>query len=367
MELDGHAWTILPAMAERVLTLRELNRALLARQLLLERRLLRCRWRSSGSAHFRPSGRPRRTLRSGRGSTGFRIAQLERALAQRRVVKATLMRSTLHLVSSADYPVYAAAIVDARRPEARAAVPRRPRRGGRAPAGSHGRRAADVGRVAVSSRSASRTARSSRARSGHCGRSASCTRGSSTSRRRGRSASTAARSSRPTSGGSARFRRFRPLRWPRRRAVPRRVRARPRWTTWRRGSASRRRQSARSLETVAPTHVPRRGGASPLRPRACAAALRRTRRRRHGCSRSGTHRSSRMRPRAEPDPSRCISQARDRPERRRRADVPRRRLRGGHVEGRETALPPRAVRTRCRRRHRRELEAEGERLLEFLP
>jgi DNA glycosylase AlkZ-like len=46
---------------------------------------------------------------------GFRIPQLERALAQKRVVRATLMRSTLHLVSSADYPVYAAAIVDARR------------------------------------------------------------------------------------------------------------------------------------------------------------------------------------------------------------------------------------------------------------
>jgi hypothetical protein len=46
---------------------------------------------------------------------GFRIPQLERALAQRKVVKATLMRSTLHLVSSADYPIFAAAIVDARR------------------------------------------------------------------------------------------------------------------------------------------------------------------------------------------------------------------------------------------------------------
>jgi hypothetical protein len=46
---------------------------------------------------------------------GFRIPQLERALAQKKVVKATLMRSTLHLVSSADYPIFAAAIVDARR------------------------------------------------------------------------------------------------------------------------------------------------------------------------------------------------------------------------------------------------------------
>jgi hypothetical protein len=46
---------------------------------------------------------------------GFEIPQLERALARKRAVKATLMRSTLHIVSSADYPIYAAAIVDARR------------------------------------------------------------------------------------------------------------------------------------------------------------------------------------------------------------------------------------------------------------
>jgi hypothetical protein len=48
---------------------------------------------------------------------GFTISQLERALARKSVVKATLMRSTLHLVSSADYPIYAAAIVGARRPK----------------------------------------------------------------------------------------------------------------------------------------------------------------------------------------------------------------------------------------------------------
>jgi hypothetical protein len=48
---------------------------------------------------------------------GFRIRQLEQALATKRAVKATLMRSTLHLVSSGDYPVYAAAIVEARRPK----------------------------------------------------------------------------------------------------------------------------------------------------------------------------------------------------------------------------------------------------------
>jgi Winged helix DNA-binding domain len=46
---------------------------------------------------------------------GFRIAQLERALARKTVVKATLMRSTLHITSTADYFAFAAAIVDARR------------------------------------------------------------------------------------------------------------------------------------------------------------------------------------------------------------------------------------------------------------
>jgi hypothetical protein len=45
----------------------------------------------------------------------FAISQLERALLGRRVVKATLMRSTLHIVSARDYAVYAAALVDARR------------------------------------------------------------------------------------------------------------------------------------------------------------------------------------------------------------------------------------------------------------
>jgi hypothetical protein len=46
---------------------------------------------------------------------GFEIAQLERALLGRKVVKATLMRSTLHMVSARDYRTYAAALVEARR------------------------------------------------------------------------------------------------------------------------------------------------------------------------------------------------------------------------------------------------------------
>jgi hypothetical protein len=54
---------------------------------------------------------------------GFRIPQLEHALAGKRVVKATLMRSTLHLVSTADYPVHAAAIVEARRAKVERSFP----------------------------------------------------------------------------------------------------------------------------------------------------------------------------------------------------------------------------------------------------
>ena len=101
-------------MAERVLTLRELNRALLARQLLLQRDSSRSRGRSSGVGALQAQWSPAPYVALWTRLEGFRVPQLERALATKRVVKATLMRATLHLVSSADYPVYAAALVDAR-------------------------------------------------------------------------------------------------------------------------------------------------------------------------------------------------------------------------------------------------------------
>jgi hypothetical protein len=46
---------------------------------------------------------------------GFRIEQLERALARGQVVKATLMRTTLHIVSRADYWLMRAALLPSRR------------------------------------------------------------------------------------------------------------------------------------------------------------------------------------------------------------------------------------------------------------
>jgi DNA glycosylase AlkZ-like len=102
-------------VAERVLTLRELNRALLARQLLLKRARLPVARAIERLGALQAQWSPAPYVGLWTRLEGFGIPQLERALAGKRVVKATLMRSTLHLVSSADYPVYAAAIVDARR------------------------------------------------------------------------------------------------------------------------------------------------------------------------------------------------------------------------------------------------------------
>src|ERR671923_1720308 len=87
-------------MADRVLTLRDLNRATLARQLLLERKRLsptavierlvgmQAQWPSAPYV-----GIWTRT-------TSFRRETLERALARSAVVKATVMRQTLHLLRS---------------------------------------------------------------------------------------------------------------------------------------------------------------------------------------------------------------------------------------------------------------------------
>jgi hypothetical protein len=101
--------------AERVLTRRELNRALLARQLLLERArapLPRVLERMGGlQAQYAPS------MYVGLWSRveGFERGQLTRALERRRVVQATLMRVTIHLVSARDFWPLALAIRDERR------------------------------------------------------------------------------------------------------------------------------------------------------------------------------------------------------------------------------------------------------------
>src|SRR5919199_6638296 len=91
------------ARRERTLTQRELNRALLARQLLLDRQrvpLSRAVERVGGiQAQYAPS------MYIGLWSRleDFRREDLTRALERRTVVQATLMRTTIHLVSRADY------------------------------------------------------------------------------------------------------------------------------------------------------------------------------------------------------------------------------------------------------------------------
>jgi Winged helix DNA-binding domain len=101
--------------AETVLTSRELNRAVLARQLLLERRRLslpKALERIGGvQAQYAPS------MYIGLWSrlAGFERDQLMRALERRTVVQATLMRVTIHLVSAGDYWPFAVGVRDARR------------------------------------------------------------------------------------------------------------------------------------------------------------------------------------------------------------------------------------------------------------
>jgi Winged helix DNA-binding domain len=102
-------------VTERVLSTRELNRALLARQLLLERSklpLVRAVERVGGlQTQYAPSGYVSLWSRL----VGFRRESLTRALEQRRVVQATLMRATIHMVSARDFDLFAAGIRRGRR------------------------------------------------------------------------------------------------------------------------------------------------------------------------------------------------------------------------------------------------------------
>ena len=97
-------------MAERVLSQRELNRATLARQLLLKRARL-----PAVSALERVAG-----LQSQLAATayvglwtrleGFRPAALDRALLSGKATRGLLMRGTVHTASSADFARFGAAL-----------------------------------------------------------------------------------------------------------------------------------------------------------------------------------------------------------------------------------------------------------------
>ena len=99
---DGHY-----RRAMRTLTLRELNRATLARQLLLRRHRVSVTKAVERTAGLQAQWPPSPYLGLWSRVESFQPDDLVRAVARRQVVKATLMRTTLHIVSAADYVAFA--------------------------------------------------------------------------------------------------------------------------------------------------------------------------------------------------------------------------------------------------------------------
>jgi hypothetical protein len=94
----------------RVLTLRELNRTLLLRQLLLRRVRLTPMRAIERVAALQAQWVPSPYVALWSRIEGFERDALTLALRRGHVVKAALMRGTLHLVSAGDYPLYATAL-----------------------------------------------------------------------------------------------------------------------------------------------------------------------------------------------------------------------------------------------------------------
>src|SRR6266550_7107806 len=107
--------TAVNAKEERVLTLRELNRALLERQMLLKRKRLGVQEAVERLCALQAQYSLSPYIALWSRVTGFRKEQLTRALEERRVVKSTLFRITLHMTSARDYPYFVAAWLRAAR------------------------------------------------------------------------------------------------------------------------------------------------------------------------------------------------------------------------------------------------------------
>jgi Winged helix DNA-binding domain len=98
-----------------VLTTRALNRALLARQLLLERSTLDIEAAVEQVGGLQTQYAPSGYVGLWTRLAGFDRADLTRALEERVVVQATLMRATIHIVSAREFWRYAAGVREARR------------------------------------------------------------------------------------------------------------------------------------------------------------------------------------------------------------------------------------------------------------
>ena len=91
-------------MADRVLSLRELNRTTLSRQMLLARQVLTVPAPIERLVGMQAQLSSAPYVGLWTRLTDFTRDDLALAIADHRVVKATMMRATLHLVSAADYP-----------------------------------------------------------------------------------------------------------------------------------------------------------------------------------------------------------------------------------------------------------------------
>ncbi|HEY3208727.1 MAG TPA: winged helix DNA-binding domain-containing protein [Actinomycetota bacterium] len=102
-------------MTDRVLTTLALNRTLLARQFLLERSSLPLARAIESIGGLQTQYAPSAYVSLWSRLKDFRREALTKALQQRRVVQATLMRVTIHVVSARDFPLFAAGIRKNRR------------------------------------------------------------------------------------------------------------------------------------------------------------------------------------------------------------------------------------------------------------
>src|SRR6266704_6703105 len=98
-----------------VLTLRELNRAMLARQLLLERARIGIVAAIERLAALQAQWSPSPYIALWSRLRDFRRPKLWSAIERHEVIRARLMRGTLHLVSARDFYAYAVATQDLQR------------------------------------------------------------------------------------------------------------------------------------------------------------------------------------------------------------------------------------------------------------